>query len=93
MKKLSILSLLLLCSGCVTVLDTKVTWQQVGTDCVYTEEAGNGHYSYTGKRDFDPLVTKTITYPDMQCSKVIEGEIKAGVNKNQSVSVSRAHSW
>lgn len=92
MKKLSVLSLALLACGCTT-LDTKVTWQQVGSDCVYTEEAGNSSYTITGNKSFDAEVTKTITYPDMQCKTVIEGELKSGVNKNQSVSVSRQSVW
>ena len=92
MRKLSVLSLALLACGCTT-LDTKVTWQQMGNDCVYTEEAGNSSYTITGKRTFDAEVSKTITYPDMQCSKVIEAELKSGVNKNQAVSVSRQSVW
>ena len=92
MKKIAVLGLVLLAAGCST-MDVKVSWQQVENDCVYTEEAGHSSYKITGKREFDAVVTKTITYPGMKCTKIVEGELASGINKNQSVSISKQSFW
>ncbi len=90
MKKLSVLSLVLLACGCTT-LDTKVTWKQVGGDCVYIEESGETDYNILGEREFEVLASKEITYPDMQCRTIIDAELKNGTNKKQDTGIYRAH--
>lgn len=79
MKKLVILFFLFV-SGCVTY-DTKIAWQQIDDACVYTEELGRTESSITGKRVFYVQRTRTVMYPDMKCTKIIEGELLAGINK------------
>ena len=79
MKKLMVLSFLFV-SGCVTY-DTKIAWQQFDDACVYTEERGLTDTSITGKRVFDPDITRTVTYPNMKCTQIIEGELLRGINK------------
>jgi hypothetical protein len=64
----------------------------MGGDCVYTENAGRKETSITGKKTFYITASKTITYPNTLCSKVIEGELKAGTNKHQTL-YSRYGSW
>lgn len=87
---------LILCAGtfslsACTTLDTRVTWEQRGSDCVYTEQAGEKMERIMGGYDFDERVSKTITYPNMQCNHIIEAELKAGVNKNQNVAISKKY--
>lgn len=83
MKKLSVLALLLVVSGCGHNL-VDVKYKQEGNDCIYTESAGLYRTSF-GSNKLEPYAVKRITYSDTQCSKVIEGDLKTGINKNQTV--------
>ncbi len=79
MKKLIVFAFLFV-SGCITY-DTKISWQQFDDACVYTEERGFTEPSITGKRVFDPDNTRTVTYPNMKCTQIIEAELRSGINK------------
>lgn len=86
MKKLYILGLVLFISSCTassSLLD--VSYDQLGVDCIYTEKAGRREKTMTGKETIYIAASKTITYPNTHCSKVIESDLKSGINKNQTI--------
>lgn len=75
MNKYILFSLIVL-SGCA-YQKVDVDYKQVGTTCEYTETYG---VVEVGADRVGRI--QTIKYPNTQCSKVIESDLKNAVNKN-----------
>lgn len=75
MKKIVILSLIAL-TGCA-YRNVSVEYKQVGTTCEYTETYGIVELG--GEKVGE---VRTVKYPNTQCSKVVDSDLKNATNKS-----------
>lgn len=88
MKKLAIFFVLFLITGCAQQgnLSTNLSYNQYGKDCIYREEHGYNRYEKNLLKKepiayFDLYSSNEIKYENIQCSKVMDSDLKNGINK------------
>ena len=67
--------------------DNRISYEQVGNTCHYTEQYGYTNQDYSGKETFFIHSRNTISYSNMNCSEIIKSDLKNNINKKNMLHV------
>ena len=78
---ISLLLISALLAGCTPVMDNRVSYEQVGNICHYTEQYGRTKQWLWGKETFEIYKRNAISYSNTNCSEIIKSDLKNNINK------------